>query len=178
MSEKGAGKNPKEQSRKVQDMTKGNGKKKSKKKDPKRPGRRTLLHTANVGTRATFRTPKVLCLSHLLYSPSTAEPWPDRLVRGPLFLPLLRILRTPYSRLQTPSCAPESVRPRHRLLPAIARLEKAGPFPLSWYLCDEEKEGGMTMMNLSTYHFALFPPSFSPLLRLLSDSQRIGFPHL
>ena len=95
-----------------------------------------------------------LLISSPVFHPKTEEPWPDRLVRGPLSLPLLRILRTPDSRLQTPSCAPKSVRPRHRLLPAIARLEKAGPFPLSW----EEKEGGMTMMNLSTVIIFLCSP--------------------
>lgn len=110
----------------------------------------------------------------------TEEPWPDRLVRGPLSLPLLRILRTPYSRLQTPSLCSDSVRPRHRPLPAIARLEKAGSFPLSWYLgifVTRRRSGGHDHDESINLSFC-FSPLLFPLLRLWNDSQRIGFPHL
>ena len=146
MSEKVRIQKSKPGSRKVQDMTKGNGKKKEPKKREPKMARTTLLHTADVGTIATFRAADATTPFPLLISSPPVFQLPkncgliDRCVAlCPSPSSVFSVLRTPDSilcsgvRTTTPSSTS-----------GYRASRESWAFPLilvSLYLCDEEKEG-------------------------------------
>ena len=133
MSEKGTGKNPKEQSRKVQDMIKGNGKKKEPKKGTQN-GLDDVTPYRRCGEEGDFpdggRYDALLCLSHLLYRFQLLKnrgliDWCVALCPSPSSV--FSVLRTPDSRLHPVLRSPYDDAIVHFRLSRVWR--KLGPSP-------------------------------------------------